>query len=847
MGNTNPTHSDIHRLDDHHNATICKEGTLVQNNMCKYTKYHVRLWSDNTMDMEDEFGRCTTQSPQSIDFIHEPNRKMFHLFTIDNVRQQWIVTKSHHECLSWVQAIQDSINRNIDPIENEENLSSTYTTKGAAIAHGKIIFHNTEYSDNQMNVIQDLYNKNTKCTKTIFVFSDNPNQQNAHFMRQYHSFTYGIPITGDESFISFPKTIETHFKELEKKLCNGYDIIIPAPTPMDIHRNHNAYCDEYGDQIIHHKIGINDLRPEYTQYIEFALQQLLELASEIEEKSDYIPVDFRPDTSDDNKDPANEDNEQDVDNEGAAERDDGKHDGDDPSDDPSNDNPNISDESDDSQEIESDDQEAEVAQPEPQQEDSHHSANSEDDEKALFNNDTDASPQFNNDGHRVESDVESVESLSSDEGVITDMTGNIEPEAPQRQRVSRSKIVWEYCDAPLASDPGSSCNDHWVPYDAHICDQISQLPIKEDGVISDGDHVYNIVKYDMECGVETNINTEVQRIFRQRNRYRPRRRRNRRKRLSPPVKPGTPLGPEDETVEALKKRIGYKFEWQCEREEMSLWPPNDIITAQAEHLQIGQTTSFSADIAIRERTVSKRFILQRIKFDIAFLSDHKYSSTTQIRRIERTNASFLGQYPPWWSNASSLSPSPSVEYIKLPEDFLCASLRIAMERWRQTMDTRKYSIESIYGIKNNVLYQKYLFEKSVMKDNSEMLNEKILFHATNDAQCKQITVESFRKEYSQHSRWGEGSYFSKSPFQSHRYGHLSRQDPLPDQKGKWQVLVCKVITGESVVGKFDYTLKHWPRKENGQLVDSLRNTMSSTYVIHNDCRIYPLFLFEFSR
>ena len=68
-----------------------------------------------------------------------------------------------------------------------------------------------------------------------------------------------------------------------------------------------------------------------------------------------------------------------------------------------------------------------------------------------------------------------------------------------------------------------------------------------------------------------------------------------------------------------------------------------------------------------------------------------------------------------------------------------------------------------------------------------------------------------------------------------------------------KMIYCAVLCGESHIAKKDIKLTNWPLKndmnQNGQLYDSLVNNIHSpsAYFVHDDSRIYPMFLIHFNK
>eukprot|EP00483_Globobulimina_turgida_P006701 UN06711 len=103
-----------------------------------------------------------------------------------------------------------------------------------------------------------------------------------------------------------------------------------------------------------------------------------------------------------------------------------------------------------------------------------------------------------------------------------------------------------------------------------------------------------------------------------------------------------------------------------------------------------------------------------------------------------------------------------------------------------------------------------------------------------------VQREGFRKEFNSHSRYGAGTYFARDAQFSIQYS--SRKN------GVYKMFQCKVVCGQSYIGKKQYTLTKWPKKQNasGLICDSLVDKHDpSIFVIHEDVRAYPMFVIHF--
>ena len=103
-----------------------------------------------------------------------------------------------------------------------------------------------------------------------------------------------------------------------------------------------------------------------------------------------------------------------------------------------------------------------------------------------------------------------------------------------------------------------------------------------------------------------------------------------------------------------------------------------------------------------------------------------------------------------------------------------------------------------------------------------------------------VYTQGFMKVFNS-AAYGMGTYFARDASYS-ASGYCGQ-----DSNGVYQMFLCKVIMGESHIGKGQYKLTSWPKKSNGLIYDSLVNNMQdpSVFVIHDNVRAYPMFIIHF--
>ena len=198
----------------------------------------------------------------------------------------------------------------------------------------------------------------------------------------------------------------------------------------------------------------------------------------------------------------------------------------------------------------------------------------------------------------------------------------------------------------------------------------------------------------------------------------------------------------------------------------------------------------------------------------------------------------ISSYPKYWKNDSN---NNNVKGVFINISLSDSEAKNIINIFNKSLS--KYRVTKIEGLQNAYLWNKYCKSKTnLSKSNNGNLNEKYLFHATAEKIMKIVVTEGFRKEFTYKGRYGKGTYVVRDASRSERYAVIT-------DKGEYKMFCCKVSCGDMKVGNPDITLRTWPKKSNGLIYDSLVDTTSnpSTYVIHDDARIYPMYVVHFTK
>ena len=157
-------------------------------------------------------------------------------------------------------------------------------------------------------------------------------------------------------------------------------------------------------------------------------------------------------------------------------------------------------------------------------------------------------------------------------------------------------------------------------------------------------------------------------------------------------------------------------------------------------------------------------------------------------------------------------------------------------------------IQTIERIQNKHLWQKYDFFRKKMEERTQGsgVNEKELFHGTRSNHPREIYESDKGFDFrfgSENSLWGQGTYFAvKASYSDRSYAYR----PSGGQK---QLILAKVVTGESIFMKQTEKLKVPPLKPGGKVerYDTVRaNTGGSEiYVVYDHEKAYPAYLITY--
>jgi len=270
-----------------------------------------------------------------------------------------------------------------------------------------------------------------------------------------------------------------------------------------------------------------------------------------------------------------------------------------------------------------------------------------------------------------------------------------------------------------------------------------------------------------------------------------------------------------------------------------------------ESLKIGQRFGFS--------TNSQNYSIHRLSMDTAQQTNTKTKKSRKVRKIKIKKQIGI-QYPDFWQIGYDEIPqiegdsnnniidgkytTPILMELDINNNEI--GKKVANDFYSM-VDKKKHEIIKIECVQNRYLWDKYYTQKESMKKSIGLkrLNELNLWHGTHVNIFDKIIKQGFRKEFNHTSRFGEGTYFATNADYSVSNGYCKSNN------GIFKIFQCMVLCGESHLGSNNIKLKNWPIKPNGseQIYDSLVNNINnpSIYVIHDDVRVYPMFIIHFKK
>ena len=206
------------------------------------------------------------------------------------------------------------------------------------------------------------------------------------------------------------------------------------------------------------------------------------------------------------------------------------------------------------------------------------------------------------------------------------------------------------------------------------------------------------------------------------------------------------------------------------------------------------------------------------------------------------------QYPPEWEQQSRT--------VEVPIQPDTAEWEKVSKQFKSTMGNAR--ITRIKRIQNRWLWERYVQHRTRMhQKNAGRVHERELFHGTSDTKPEVIYMseEGFDMRFSRDGFWGQANYFAVDAWYSDQFAH-QRGD------GQREILLAKVLTGDSCLSAPDSTLRMPPRRNprntRGEVmlshvrydtvtgyIQGSQGTSVQVYMTYSNEKAYPAYLIRY--
>ncbi|XP_055965381.1 protein mono-ADP-ribosyltransferase PARP14-like [Sorex fumeus] len=210
--------------------------------------------------------------------------------------------------------------------------------------------------------------------------------------------------------------------------------------------------------------------------------------------------------------------------------------------------------------------------------------------------------------------------------------------------------------------------------------------------------------------------------------------------------------------------------------------------------------------------------------------------TLPVQRFQKAG----DEIPSNWSDMKQ----QNVCVVDLPPSH--AEYRAVAQQFNQTCSN--FVIEKVERIQNPSLWNSYQTKKKTMGfKNNNVINEKQLFHGTDENSVSQVNANGFNRSYAGKNAvaFGKGTYFAVN-------ANYSADDKysVPDVNGKKYMYYVRVLTGLSTLGNSSLIV---PPPKNPQNLTDLYDTVTDNvgnpklFVVFSDYQAYPEYLITFQK
>ena len=165
------------------------------------------------------------------------------------------------------------------------------------------------------------------------------------------------------------------------------------------------------------------------------------------------------------------------------------------------------------------------------------------------------------------------------------------------------------------------------------------------------------------------------------------------------------------------------------------------------------------------------------------------------------------EYPRQWKAMTKDEQVTLVPLLESSPEFEKVS-----KKFHETMDKSQFLITRIQQVQNKHLWKRYQQSRDRLRDKHSKVNEKELFHGTRDKPATTIceSEDGFDMRHSREGMWGWANYFAVKASYSDNYSYHDTS------KVTNEMILAKVLTGDSFNSKPDQSLRMPPMKNQGQ-------------------------------
>lgn len=278
---------------------------------------------------------------------------------------------------------------------------------------------------------------------------------------------------------------------------------------------------------------------------------------------------------------------------------------------------------------------------------------------------------------------------------------------------------------------------------------------------------------------------------------------------------------------SMSQLLDISWEWEDDNGNYIRYPKS--FSDQLEKAKIGEKVHYT---------------FSKFRYEVTKMTSSKATQlnldTAKQRTVQRVESP-KSEYPSWWSSTSN---NKSEVYLKI--DMTHPDVLKAVTALKKSLGIR-YTIVNGFFIQNkeiwkhhSTLYSTWLTSGRISEKTA---NVQMLWHGTSGTIVEEIAHKGFLRDLNSQHMYGKGVYFAKdcSYVIANDYAKFDNSNDCAE------LLYCRVICGESVVGKQTYVRPPdkghvvGVKQEYETMVDSLYNP--SIFVVCNDHQSYPVMKF----